>query len=177
MDAFLGEIRMMGFGIVPRGWQQCNGQLLSISSNQALFALLGTTFGGNGVQTFGLPDLRGRVTMGFGQGPGLQTYVMGQVAGTQSVTLLTTNMPAHIHPIAGTLKANVSPAGNNPTDSYPAQSTVTQYSTGTSNANMGGTTLSGNTDMTGGNQPHENRQPLMAMNYCIATQGIFPSRS
>ncbi|GAB3635104.1 tail fiber protein [Hymenobacter arcticus] len=174
MDAFIGEIRMMGFGITPRGWLPCAGQLLAVSSNQALFSLLGTAYGGNGVQTFGLPDLRGRVTLGYG--PGQQNYNMGQAAGSESVTLTATQMPAHSHALTGTLRATLSPTGADPGGSYPSQSTATQYSTGTGNANMSGAALSGSMGVAGGSQPHENRQPVLAMNYCICTQGYFPSR-
>ncbi len=176
MEPFLGEIRLMGFGIVPKGWMACAGQTLPINTNQALFSLLGTTYGGDGRTTFALPDLRGRVTLGFGQGLGLQSYAPGQRAGTESVTLQAANMPVHAHPITGTLKATATPTGTDPNGSYPAKSTTNQYSTAGGNANLSGAMLTGNLDMNGGNQPHENRQPVMALNYCIALQGIFPSR-
>lgn len=177
MDPFLGEIRLMGFGFNPRYWAQCNGQILPISSNQALFALLGTTYGGNGVTTFALPDLRGRVTLGYGQAITGANYTQGQVGGSENVTVTTANMPAHNHAVAGTMKATASSTSGNPDASYPAQSTVNQYSTGSPNASLGGSTISGTTAQTGGNQAHENRQPLMALNYCIAISGIFPSRN
>lgn len=176
MDAFIGEIRLMGFGITPKNWAPCNGQTLPISQNQALFSVLGTVYGGDGVTTFRLPDLRGRVTTGYGQAPGLQYYAIGQAAGTESIKLTTDNMPAHGHAITGTLKAATTPTGADPTDSYPSQSPATQYSTGTSNTSLAANTLSGGMDNTGGGAAHENRQPVLALNYCIALQGYFPSR-
>lgn len=177
MDAFVGEIRLMGFGNAPRGWVQCAGQLLAINTNQALFSLLGTMYGGNGTTTFAVPDLRGRVMMGFGQGPGLSNYTQGQAGGSANVTLIQANIPMHNHSATGTLKATAGASGADPNASYPAQGDATQYSTGTANATMGGSVLSGNSDVAGGSQAHENRQPLMALNYCIATTGIYPSRN
>ena len=179
MDAFLGEIRLMGYNFAPRDWMVCAGQILPINSNQALFSLLGTTYGGNGVQTFALPDLRSRVIVGVGQGPGLSNYAQGQISGTENVTLSITQLPQHTHPFTGTLKVADGPASStDPTlTQYPAAGTARQFGTGTSNASMAAGTVSGTTAPAGGNQPHENRQPAMAMNYCIATQGYFPSRN
>lgn len=178
MDPFLGEIRLMGGTYPPKGWAFCNGQILAINTNQALFSLLGTTYGGDGRTTFALPDLRSRVVLGVGQGAGLQNYNWGQRAGTESVTLSSNEMPAHTHPLTGTVKEADEANSNEPAAPlYPATSRATQYSTGTPNASLNGSAISGTTGSTGGNQPHENRQPVLAMNYCIATQGIFPSRS
>jgi len=178
MDAFIGEIRMMGFPFAPKGWALCQGQLLSVQQNQALYSLLGTTYGGNGVQTFGLPDLRGRVGIGQGQGPGLSPYAMGQQAGQASVALLTTNLPAHSHAYTGTVKAADDRAASpDPANGqYPATGPATQYSTGTPNGSLGGAAISGTTGNQGSSQPHENRQPGLTMNYCICTSGYFPSR-
>ncbi|MFD2784120.1 phage tail protein [Hymenobacter rubripertinctus] len=179
MDAFIGEIRLMGFGITPKGWLPCNGQTLAINTNQALFALLGTTYGGNGVQTFALPDLRGRVAVGTGQGPGLQPYAWGQIGGIESATLQPNEMPQHTHTFAGTVKvADGAASSPNPAfGQYPAQGSATQYSTGAPNATMAGASSLGTTGNVGSSQPHENRQPVIGMNYCIATQGYFPSRN
>ncbi|MGY3090567.1 microcystin-dependent protein [Hymenobacter sp. UYAg731] len=179
MDAFIGEIRMMGFGVVPKGWLACQGQLLPIAQNQALFSLLGTTYGGNGVQTFGLPDLRGRAILGVGQGPGLSNTVQGQVGGTASVTLQPAEMPVHIHTVTGTLQGASGPDTNSPINAYPAlpDDGGAPFSTGTPNANLAAASVTGTAANAGGSQPHENRQPLMAMNYCIAVQGYFPSRN
>ena len=170
---------MMGFGLIPRGWMACQGQLLPIAQNQALFSLLGTTYGGNGVQTFALPDLRGRAILGVGQGPGLSNTVQGQVSGSESVTLQLAQMPAHTHTVTGTLQGASGPDTNSPINAYPAlpDDGGTPFSTGAPNANLAAASVTGTAANAGGSQPHENRQPLMAMNYCIAVQGIFPSRS
>jgi microcystin-dependent protein len=180
MENFVGEIRMMGFGIVPKGWLACAGQMLPISGYQPLFALLGTTYGGNGQTTFALPDLRGRVALGVGQSASSgNNYAQGQVGGQEGVTLQTNQLPAHNHAFTGTVKVAdgraISPSPAN--GQYPAAGTATQYSTGTPNATLGNSSLNGATGNAGGNQPHENRQPVMAMNYCIATTGTFPSRN
>jgi microcystin-dependent protein len=177
MEPFLGEIRLMGCPFAPKGWALCNGQLLPVNANQALFSLLGTMYGGNGVQNFGLPDLRGRVALGFGQAPGLANYQLGQTGGTESVGLTLEQMPAHIHQLSGTIKVADGPAQSSPATGYPADSGSTpQYSTSASNTTLNGASLGGTSDAMGGNQPHENRQPVLALNYCIAISGIFPSR-
>jgi microcystin-dependent protein len=177
MEPFLGEIRLMGCSYAPKGWALCNGQLLPINANQALFSLLGTTYGGNGVQNFGLPDLRGRVALGFGQGPDLANYALGQTGGTESVGLTVAQMPAHLHPLSGTIKVADSPSQSSPATGYPADSgSTTQYSTSASNTTLNGASLGGISDAMGSNQPHENRQPVLALNYCIATSGLYPSR-
>lgn len=178
MDAFLGEIRLMGFGITPKGWLPCAGQLLSLVQNQALFSLLGTTYGGDGRTTFGLPDLRGRAIVGTGQAPGLQTYLQGQRAGTESVTLSLDQMPNHGHTVSAGLRASTGPDSNSPSNTYPAatEDGSGAYSTGAPNATMSPGIITGTTTATGGNQPHENRQPVMALNYCIAITGYYPSR-
>ena len=171
---FLGEIRQFGFNFAPRGWAMCNGQLLAISANTALFSLLGTFYGGNGTTTFGLPNLQGRVPIHFGQGAGLSSYVLGQAAGVENVTLLAVQMPQHNHSVL-----TVNSGGNqaNPSTNYLAvESTGTSlnYSSGPSD----GTTLNPQAVTTaGGNQPHANIQPYLAVNFCIAEQGIFPSRN
>ncbi len=173
MDSpFLGMIAMFGFNFAPRGWAFCNGQILPIAQNTALFSLLGTTYGGNGQTTFALPDLRGRVPIGQFQGPGLSDYTLGQVAGSETVTLLSTQIPAHTHTLNGITQAGTSavPTGNLPANTgaldkeYGIPGTLTPM-----NAQAIGST--------GGNQPHSNMQPYLAINYCIALQGIFPSRN
>ncbi|GAB2962236.1 tail fiber protein [Hymenobacter coalescens] len=177
MDPFIGEIRLMGFDFPPKGWLFCQGQTLPINQNQALFSLLGTQYGGDGVQTFKLPDLRGRVALGMGAGPGLATYTLGQVGGAETVALTPAQLPAHDHTFTGTIKTCAAAEGNQPSGYFPAPAGVTQYSAGASNAAMGGNALAGSTSTAGGSQPHENRQPMIVMNYAIAVQGIFPSRS
>jgi microcystin-dependent protein len=173
-DPWLGEIALVAFNFAPQGWAFCNGQLLSIAQNTALFSLLGTTYGGDGVSTFALPNLQSRVPLHFGQGPGLSSYALGQTVGQESVTLQTPQIPAHTHsytPQATTASGGaISPAGALWAESGTGD---TIYQQGNSNAQMAPQTL-GNT---GGGQPHENRQPLLALNYIIALVGIFPSRS
>lgn len=173
---FVGEIRLMGFPFAPKGWAFCQGQTLPINQNQALFALLGTTYGGDGVQTFKLPDLRGRVILGMGQSTASgANYTWGQTAGTETVALSANQIPPHQHDFSGTIKTAADADSNSPTNSYPSPA-GNQYASGSTNTTLGGQ-YTGNTQNSGASQPHENRQPLMAMNYAIALTGIFPSRS
>jgi microcystin-dependent protein len=174
-EAYLGEIRPISFTFAPRGWAFCNGQLLPINQNQALFALLGTQFGGDGRTTFGLPDLRSRLPIGTGQLQGGSNYVQGQMAGTEGVKLTSAQMPQHNHQVAATLNVSNSADEQKPNSQLPATGTLNQYSNGPANVAMGGS-LGGNTTPVGGSQPHENRQPYLAINYVIALQGLFPSR-
>lgn len=169
--AFVGEIRIFGFNFAPQGWAQCNGQLLSIAQNTALFSLLGTTYGGDGQATFALPDLRSRLPVGQGQGPGLSSYAEGQAGGAETVTLAATQMPGHSHPVKASSSAANSGQPEGRTLARSASHTYTaQPDTSTvMNAGMLGDT--------GGSQPHDNIQPYLAVNFCIALQGIFPSRS
>lgn len=162
---------MFGFNFAPRGWATCDGQLMSIAQNTALFSLLGTTFGGNGQTTFGLPDLRGRVPNHQGQGPGLSSYTMGQMAGVENVTLLTTQIPAHTHTFGAPCSTDDPNAGS-PKNNFPAPASSSIYSS-TSNAIMGG----GTTGPAGGTQPHSILQPYLTINFCIALEGIYPSRN
>ncbi len=175
MTPYLGQISAFGFNFAPLGWMQCNGQLLSISQYSALFSLLGTTYGGNGTTTFALPDLRGRTGLNQGQGPGLSNYVMGQASGSETVTLLVTQLPAHTH-IVGASTATV---GASPTNSVCAPAVA---SSDGSPVNMYDTTPSdtmapGMLTQAGGSQPHQNMQPFLVINWCIAMEGIFPSRN
>jgi microcystin-dependent protein len=160
---------MFGCNFAPRGWALCNGQLLSIAQNTALFSLLGTTYGGNGQTTFGLPDLRGRVPIHFGQGPGLSSYVQGQTGGVESVTLIPQQIPAHNHSLA--CSSDDANAGS-PANNFPAAVANPIYSNA-QNAALAANAIS----TVGGSQPHENRQPYQTLNFCIALQGIFPSRN
>jgi microcystin-dependent protein len=166
-EPFLGEIRIFGFNFAPRGWAFCNGQLLAISQNTALFSLLGTTYGGNGQTTFALPNLQSRVPVHFGQGPGLSSYSLGQAAGVESVTLIASQLPAHNHTVNASTQSDIT---GNPTGNFPAGGA--SYDT-TANTTMNGAMVGGG----GGNQPHENLQPYLALNFCIALAGIFPSRN
>jgi microcystin-dependent protein len=166
-EPFLGEIRAFGFNFAPRGWAMCNGQLLPIAQNQALFSLLGTTYGGNGQTTFALPDLRGRVPIHMGQGPGLSSKDLGEQAGQEAQTLSVNEMPAHTH-------AQPASSGeqdtNRPGNAVPARGGVYAGS-------GDGSTFMDPTTTTGGSQPHNNMQPYLVLNYCIAITGIFPSRN
>jgi microcystin-dependent protein len=164
---FLGEIRLFPYNFAPRGWAFCNGQILSIAQNTALFALLGTTYGGNGQTTFALPDLRGRVANSSGQGPGLSSYSLGQVGGTETVTLTQQEIPSHNHQVNST---NADATSSRPGGNVP--------SAGGGYAGAASNTMAPNMiGNTGGNQPHTNVQPYLTLNYCIALEGIFPSRN
>lgn len=175
MEQYIGEIRAVAFNYAPEddGWALCNGQLLSIAQNTALFSLLGTTFGGNGVTNFALPDLRGRVPMHFGQGPGLSNREMGESAGEEQVTLYLTQIPPHQHevvPVATSGEGSL----NDPTGGMiPANSGSPIYATpDTANGKMAPASCG----VTGGGQGHDNLQPYLVVNYIIAVQGIFPPR-
>jgi microcystin-dependent protein len=171
-DAFVAEIRIFGFNFAPRGWALCNGQLLAISQNTALFSLCGTTYGGDGRSTFALPNLQGNAALGFGGGPGLSLYDLGETGGSSSVTLLQSEIPAHTH--TG-MKANARAAiSNNPGGAAPALTTGTF----TYDSTAPTTALSASSLQTVGNSlPHNNYMPSLVLNFCIATQGVFPPRS
>jgi microcystin-dependent protein len=146
-EPFLAEIILFAGNFAPRGWAFCQGQILSIAQNTALFSLLGTTYGGNGTTTFALPDLRGRVPVGQGQGPGLSAYTLGEVSGSESRTLTVNQLASHTHVVNA------------------------------SNGSATGTRPSGNVPSGGGSQPFDTRQPYLVLNYIIALVGIFPSRN
>jgi microcystin-dependent protein len=171
MDPFIGQITTFGFNFAPRGWAFCEGQLMPISQNTALFSLLGTIYGGDGRTTFALPDLRGRVIIGPGRGPGLSDYRLGTRGGAETVTLTTAEMPSHNHGFA-LGDAGASPAGTNALiGKTTGADTIFNGTSG--NAQLAGSAISN----TGGGQAHENRMPYLAMHNCIALVGIFPSRS
>jgi len=167
---FVGEIKIFGFNFPPRNYTFCSGQLLPISQNTALFSLLGTTFGGNGTTNFALPNLQGRAPMGFGTAPGLTPRDLGETAGSETVTLLQTEMPAHNHSVSAqgsrADRANASGAAL-------AVSADQVYST----ASPGPLMHPQEIGLVGGNQPHNNLQPLLTLNFCIALRGIFPARN
>lgn len=165
---FLGELKLVSFGFTPKGWAQCNGQLLPINQNQALFALLGTTYGGNGQTTFALPDLRGRSPLHQGAGVNL-----GDRAGAEAVALTLAELPAHSHTLTATSDlANASVAGGAVPASKP-RGGINRYAPPGSNTVMGATSIAGK----GGGQPHDNMQPYVVLSWVIAMQGIFPSRN
>lgn len=180
-EPFIGEIKIFGFNFAPRGYQTCQGQIMSIAQNTALFSLLGTTYGGNGQTTFALPDLQGRVAKSQGQGPGLSPYSIGQAAGNTSVTLLTSNLPAHVHAATG-ITANLPVASgtgtvSTPVGNYLAQAPVDMYATSATPNVNNPLTVSGNTGITGSSIPLSIENPYLVVNYSIATEGIFPSRN
>lgn len=169
-DPFIGEIRMFAGNFAPVGWAFCDGQLQSIAENSALFALIGTIYGGDGQTTFALPDLRGRVPISQGSGPGLSLRTMGESVGVESVTLLQNQMPAHSHSqVASTSPASLSsgPAG------APATPSTNLYAGGNVDAVMAPAAVSS----AGGSQPHSNMAPYLALNFIIALYGIFPARN
>jgi microcystin-dependent protein len=169
-DAFTGEIRIFGFNFAPRGWAMCNGQILPIAQNTALFSLLGTTYGGNGQTTFALPDLRSRVPVHVGQGPGLSSYDLGQTGGQEAVTLTQSTMPGHGHGAGVTQAPGTT---TRPANKVPATAGAAAYA----DASDGSTFNPAFIQNTGGNQPHPNLQPYLTLNFCICIQGIFPSRN
>ena len=169
MEPFLGQLMLVPYNFAPQGWAFCNGQIMSIAQNSALFSLLGTTYGGNGQTTFALPDLRGRVAISAGQGPGLQNYSLGEVAGSESVTLISTQMPAHTHLVG----ASTGSAQATPDNAFPGSDTSTQIYDLAASTTMNPQMI----QPAGGSQPHENRQPYLVLNYIIALQGVYPSRS
>lgn len=200
-DPFLGEIRMVGFNFNPRGWAFCNGQLMSIAQNSALFALLGTMYGGNGQVNYGLPDYRGRSPVGMGQGPGLTLITQGELSGVENVTLLPTQMPSHTHAASATATAsstgsiqvgsvssnpNVVPSATNnvlaASGTGPGSASVwsDQLSTPVTLANPSAITTNVGVNVTvqpaGGSQPVPIRNPYIGTNFIIALEGVFPSR-
>jgi microcystin-dependent protein len=177
MESFLGQLALFPYNFAPQGWAMCEGQVLPIQQYTALFSLLGTNFGGNGTSTFALPDLRGRVPIGQGQGPGLSPYVVGEQQGVESVALTANTIPAHSH----AFQAFASPATTNaPSGALPAEG----HSTGRGAPPVNTYAASGTPVAlaasqalpAGGSQPHNNLQPYLTLNWCIALQGIFPSR-
>lgn len=172
---YIGEIRMFAFGTLgaPNNWQACDGSLLSISEYDALFALIGTTYGGDGQTTFAVPDLRGRVPIHQGQGPGLSNYVIGQRAGTETVTVLPTQMPAHTHALVTTTAAasSVTPG----TTLLPGSVSGDNFYVSDITSATAVAMSAQSTSLAGGGQPHENCMPTLTVQFCIATFGIFPS--
>jgi microcystin-dependent protein len=191
MDAFLSTILIWPPNFAPNGWALCAGQLLSISQNTALFSLLGTTYGGDGISTFGLPNLQSRIPIGAGQGPGLSPYNIGDTGGVESVTLSINTIPQHTHTATQSLSVSLPAVTTSGTTNQPSPSVVPAaptdasrnpvniYSNATPNQKLGQPSISGTISigLTGNGVPHENRQPYLAVNYIIALQGIFPSRN
>ncbi len=173
--AYVAELLLFAGNLAPRGFALCNGQILPISQNTALFSLLGTNYGGNGTSNFGLPNMQGAIPLHAGQGPGLSPYVIGETGGSPAVTVLTTQLPAHTHvpnaqPTADATKDSAAPVGAIWGVSGERRSTVSLYSTTAGATNMAALPAAG------GNQPHNNMPPYLALSFCIALQGIFPPR-
>jgi microcystin-dependent protein len=166
-EPFLAEVRIFPYNFSPRGWAFCNGQLLPISQNTALFSILGTTYGGNGQTTFALPNLQDRTPIGFGQGPGLSSYQLGEVGGVETVTVTQGQLPSHTHSLmASTAAATTGTPGTTVALAAPG---APIYAPAQNLATMG--------PVGGTGQPHANRQPYTVLNFCIAVQGIFPTRN
>jgi microcystin-dependent protein len=171
MDPFIGQIILFAGNFAPRGWALCNGQLMSIAQNSALFSILGTTYGGDGHVTFGLPDLRSRVPLHPGQGPNLSSYDLGQNGGVEAVALTIPQMPMHAHAFAPGCSID-SPSAQSPENNVPCQLETQTYAT-QPNAAM----APGNSTAAGGAESHANIQPYLCVNFIIALEGIFPSRN
>ena len=172
-DPFVAEIRVFPFNFAPKGWAWCNGQLLPISQNTALFSLLGTTYGGNGKSTFALPDLQGSAAMHPGQGPGLSLHDLGEVGGSQTVTLLESELPAHSHSLnAANFPADIQIPTPNTALARSTGGNAYQNNTGSGIVNMNFASL----PPAGSSLPHNNMQPYLTLNFCIAMQGVFPPR-
>ncbi len=166
---FVGEVRTVAFNFAPAGWAQCNGQLLAIAQNTTLFSLIGTTYGGDGVNTFGLPNLQGRIPVH--QGTGSQgTFVIGQEAGTETVTLQISQMPAHAHMLNAQSGGGTQPS---PSGGVWANSPLDQFSTAAPTTQMASSSL----QVSGGSQPHDNMPPFLCINFVISLFGIYPSRN
>jgi microcystin-dependent protein len=172
-DPFVAEIRIFPFNFAPRGWAFCDGQLLPISQNTALFSLLGTTYGGNGKSNFALPDLQGRAAMHPGQGQGLSLRDLGEVGGEETVTLLQSEMPLHTHGLRATVEDGTQGTlANNVTLATSVAGTLYQTNTSANLVAMSPAAIS----PAGGGLPHNNLQPYLTLNFCIALQGVFPPR-
>jgi len=175
-EPYIAEIKMFGGNFAPRNYALCNGQIMAISQNTALFSLLGTTYGGNGTTTFALPNMQGRAPVHQGNGAGIDPVSLGEMAGETNVTLTTGNLPTHTHPISGALIANSNP-GETPasntlfTNSAPNQ--LYAAALGTGGLNLAPQTIT----MAGGSLPHNNMQPYLAVTFIIALQGVFPARN
>jgi microcystin-dependent protein len=171
-DPFVAEIRIFPFNFAPRGWAFCNGQLLPISQNTALFSLLGTTYGGDGKSNFALPDLQGNAPMHPGQGPGLSLHDLGETGGSETVTLLESEIPAHAH---GFMASNSDSTSQTPNQNLMAGSVggLSMYADPGAIVQLNDNVLT----LAGSDLPHNNLQPYLTLNFCIALQGVFPPRS
>ncbi len=180
MDPVMAQVIMFAGNFAPRDWAYCDGSLQSIAENSALFSLLGTTYGGDGQNTFALPDFRGRVAVGTGAGSGRNPRTLGEMGGSETVTLTTGNLPAHNHPATATVQVgvtNVTANSDDPDGSLLTTTGAAFYATGAGSGHLGGVTASASTGLTGNNQPVGIMSPYLAMNYIICLYGIYPSRN
>jgi microcystin-dependent protein len=171
MQVFLGSMVLVPYNFAPKGYALCQGQLMAISQNTALFSLLGTQFGGNGTSTFGLPNLQGSVPVGKGQGPGLSDYSMGEITGTPNVTLLTSEVPPHNHAMNSEKTGGQASPVNNAIGTLVGQTVFSDQTAPLTPLNAGVLPAAGNS------QPHNNMMPYQGLNWVIALEGIFPPRS
>lgn len=170
-DPFVAEIRIFPFNFAPRGWAFCDGQLLPLSQNTALFALLGTTYGGNGQSNFALPNMQGDAPMHPGQGPGLSLHDLGETGGSETVTLLQSEMPSHSHSVSASLADGTSQTAAG--EKLATGVGIGQYASAASLIQLSPAGLAA----AGGGQPHNNMMPYLTLNFCIAMQGVFPPRT
>jgi microcystin-dependent protein len=179
MEGYIGVVTTVAYDFAPKNWASCNGQLLSIAQNQALFSILGTTYGGNGVTTFALPDFRSRTALGTGQGGGLPNVSLGQMSGTETVTLSINNLPSHVHNGAVSFRTQASNSGASETS--PDATYINGFNNGFSNAapnvTMLAPTYTATIGVAGSSQPIEILSPYLVINYVICMYGIFPSRN
>lgn len=175
MEGYIASIMLFAADFAPRNWAYCNGQIISIAQNTALFSLLGTTYGGNGVQTFALPNFQGRAAVGVGQGAGLSNVVLGEISGTENVTLTVNNLAMHTHPVTATLTAT-STAPNTDENNGAILAGTNIYAGGTASGQLAGVTEQPS-GQSGQSQPVSVQQPYLGMNFVICMYGIFPSRS
>lgn len=172
----MGEIRTVGFTFAPPGWLPCNGQMLNISEYDALYSLLGTTYGGDGVSTFGLPNMQSRVNVAAGNGPGLSPYAPGAMGGVEQVTLTTNQLPTHAHPFAASLNGSTNgSATSNAAGNYPGNG-ANIYAGTSSSGTLGAGSITGTAQSAGGNGSHTNIQPVLALTCIICTEGLYPPR-
>ncbi|RRJ91351.1 phage tail protein [Flavobacterium macacae] len=179
MEEYIGILKLFAGNFAPQGWAFCNGQLLSISQNTALFTILGTTYGGNGTANFALPDFRSRIPIGAGQGPGLSNYIQGQISGAEQVTMTLNNMPSHNHAITGSVKIPTNDSNadaESPDGAYLGTPEKSIYSNSTNGFAAAAVTGGLGTAAAGGSQPFPIIQLVLAMNYIICLQGMYPPR-
>jgi microcystin-dependent protein len=176
-NPFVAEIRIFPFNFAPKGWAFCNGQLLAISQNTAVFSLLGTTYGGDGKSNFALPNLQGNAPMNPGQGPGLSLHDLGETGGSGTITLLQSEMPSHTHSINCIDGARVGGQSGLPTNAILVKTGGIPTNAYTSGATQNQTMAQAMVSVAGGNVPHNNMMPYLTLNFCIALQGVFPPRS